>query len=352
MQLDLGPTPLQPERPSPTDLTPTPVQEPLPEPGGAYAALKTALAEQQPDLSGRLSDDQERVLIAAGALSKAGQTLAPEAADQYAARVLEASGSPSTDVRQDVEAARVLLRTAGTSEVAAGLGENLDGLVLAQETRREPAPAVGGLTREQVADFGFIPEQRQDELKEQAEGYVEAYAGDDQRGGVPRIDFVDLKDVLTDLKGRADLTDVEKAFVWSEIANGKGQAGNLEFYDERLAIDNRGVRSELVDSWRAWNTPAHLVATFRDGYHGFGSPDGDPPGMGHQSEAEARQTIWEKEDGPFGLRSRLAGANPGDAAASQALVAAFHAYRDAPEGQRFDAFADIWTERVIAPQFR
>lgn len=332
----------------------------LPDPAVATEALTDRLDAAAPGIN----RDQASVLVAASALMAARET-GHERPDAYAASVVAALGAG--DSRQTVALAQSYLDGGGT--VPEALGAALHSRDLLAQT-----PSVGDLSGTQRADFSLISDARRQELDQSARDYVRSYAdGDVQRvngdfidlgvggaGGanvptretylVPRIDFVDLKNILEDLMGRTDMGDIDKAYVWNQIASAKGQAGLVEYDNAQVHIENRGVRDYLLDDhWtREWNTSNHTVVPFTDGYHGFGNPNGREPGMGYVSEADAYNRIQQHEEGwILGL-----GANPGDRHASMATVAAFHAWRDAPEGQRFNAFAQTWIEGVIDPNLR
>lgn len=237
-----------------------------------------------------------------------------------------------------------------------------DGVSIARAGSR----TINGLTREQAADFTLIPSARRADLRTKAwEEFVEVYAHGDtyrvhdiengiQRGyeDIPQLDFVDLRNIMRDLEGRTDMTDLEKAFVWSEIADAKGVGGVLGYENARLHITNRGVQRDLIDSHsifgfggRAWNTPSHTVVPFHDPVHGFGALEpGRYIGYAYDSLPEAMERIEEAE--------AHFGGNPGDVNASIASTRAFHAWRDAPEGQRFSAFADTWIREIVHPDFQ
>ncbi len=308
-----------------------------------------------------------------------------EKAKAYAAEVVGSlDGSP--DPAKTVDAALSYIigsgaRIYGSGARIYGSGARIDegGTPGGLDGAREPdqllaqVPLVRGLSRTERADFTLISDSRQQELNVTARNYILAYAdGDVQRvnGGfvdqglgasgaatlpqretylVPRIDFVDLKDILEDLMARTDMGDIDRAYIWSQIVSAKGDSKTTEYENAQVYIDNRGVRDYLRDSHptREWQTPNHLAVSFEDGYHAFGNGDSNSPGMGFVGRAEAYNRIQEREAGGiFGI-----GANPGDRQASMVFVDAIHAWRDAQEGQRFNAFARAWINGAIDPNY-
>ncbi|MEM1116534.1 MAG: hypothetical protein AAF845_07995 [Bacteroidota bacterium] len=359
MSLDLSPTPEISRDVAPAALSPT-VERPLPDPGATHDAFRTALPETLPA-------EQGRILLAAGVLDAAEQQgLSPDAASGFAARVLEAGGDGSSSL---VEAGRQYRDGGGTIPADFPALDGVEGGVEIARGRGQGQPyRVNGLSRQEAADVSLIPEARQQDLADKAwNEYVLVYAHGDVyreytgRNGqrrvaeeMPQIDFVDLKNIVTHLASRGDMTDIEKAYVWSTIADWKGVGGNWEYSNDSLHIDNRGVRPELIDSHpgRAWNTPSHSVVPFHDPVHGFGAL---------QFESGAYGYIGYAYDSPTRAAERIREAethigswvdNPGDMNASIASVRAFHAWRDAPDGQRFDAFARTWVNEVVDPAFR
>jgi hypothetical protein len=99
------------------------------------------------------------------------------------------------------------------------------------------------------------------------------------------------------------------------------------------------------DPGRALNTPNHSHVGFSDGAHGFGYRhgviDNDNRGLGYLSRGGAYEAIRQRET--------LGGVyvNSGDQRASEAMVDAFHAFRDAPKGHQFEAFANMWVQRFV-----
>ena len=314
-----------PAQPAPADLgTDRPT---LPSPSEALPALRNRLDASLPP-------EQASTLVAASALTAVGD----DRASGYAADVVRALGLPDIDPAATVAAARSYLD---------GGGAVPDGL---DEAFREPVTLAQSLslTRVQRADFSLIAPDRQAALGAYAEDLVLSRAtpvGSQSPRAIqrpPQIDYYDLRDILIEIRDNPNVGDLEKAYVWNEVAQMKGNAGLTGYSNARVTIVNNGIDPDLIDDHpgRAWNTSNHAVVPFTDGYHGFGGN-----GMGNVTWPDAVQRIRDHERGiVFGI-----GANPGDAEASMASVAAFHAWRDAPQGDgyRFREFADAWIRGVM-----
>ncbi len=199
-------------------------------------------------------------------------------------------------------------------------------------------------------NFDRIEQLRQMYLHEQAMRYIRA--GDiDPRTPEPTLDYNSFAGILDHLSARSDLNDLEKAFVWSSVADRKGRADNVRngFIDGDYSISLGGSKDEIRDSQplRAWNTPNHSVLSFRDGYHGFGNPTpGEHQGLAWLDRDEANRRIRNHESF-FGVSL-----NDGDIQASTRLVAAFRQYREADWGGKFEAFADEWQIQMLETRGR
>jgi hypothetical protein len=194
-------------------------------------------------------------------------------------------------------------------------------------------------------DFGRINNNRRMYLDEQATRYIAA--GDTEPLTEARsLDYNSFAGILNHLSDRRDLNDLEKAYVWSSIADRKGQADNWKngFQNGEYSISLDGSKDEIHDSQpgRAWNTPNHSVLSFADGYHGFGNPTpGDHQSLAYLDRDEANRRIRNHES--F-LGVSL---NDGDIQASQRVVAAFRQYRTADWGDKFEAFANEWNIQML-----
>lgn len=194
-------------------------------------------------------------------------------------------------------------------------------------------------------NFDRIDQYRQMYLNEQAMRYIRA--GDtDPTTPAPSLDYNSFAGILNHLSDRNDLNDLEKAFVWSSIADRKGQANNwtnrFENGDYSISLD--GSKDEIRDSqpFRDWNTPNHSVLSFRDGYHGFGNPTpGDNQSLAYLDRDTANQRIRDHES--FGGVSL----NDGDIQASMRVVAAFRQYRTSDWGDKFESFANEWQTQML-----
>lgn len=228
-----------------------------------------------------------------------------------------------------------------------------------------PGPS-GIATNQSPVNFRAIPADRKAQLDGRAEGLINQYASSrsDPRvspNGMPlndpnhvRLDYNSFKNILTDLKNDRSMSDNEKAYVWSKIADAKGSPtplGGHQGGSYRPSIN--GANPAIVDSeafgLRRNDTPSHSVVSFNDGVHGFGSHDGRP-GMGYYTRSAAYHRIddYETQSFPRGILSPPFGYNAGDANASKGMVDAFHAYRDAATGHKFEAFANTWIDRMVA----
>jgi hypothetical protein len=194
-------------------------------------------------------------------------------------------------------------------------------------------------------NFDRIDQHRQMYLNEQAMRYIRA--GDtDPTTPAPSLDYNSFAGILNHLSGRNDLNDLERAFVWSSIADRKGQADNWQnrFVDGDYSIALNGSKDEIRDSqpFRDWNTPNHSVLSFRDGYHGFGNPHpGESQSLAYLSRDEANRRIRDHES-ILGVNL-----NEGDIQASTRLVAAFRQYREADWGSKFESFASEWQIQML-----
>jgi hypothetical protein len=253
---------------------------------------------------------------------------------------------------QDTANRELLIADAGASVNARGG----DPTLLAQRTTQP-----GIVTTQSPVNFNAIPADRKADLNNRAEQLIDQYAASraDPRvapNGTPLpehhhrvLDYNSFKNILTDLKNDRSMSDNEKAYVWSEIADQKGSSSPTSpftgfsggTYRPSINGSNPDVRDSDLGGLRARDTPGHTVLSFQDSYHGFGAG-----GMGYQTRDAAWARIADHET-PRGLTSPL-GFNRGDANASMAMVDAFHAYRDAPTGHKFESFANQWIAGIVA----
>jgi hypothetical protein len=206
------------------------------------------------------------------------------------------------------------------------------------------AQARGGGLPDSV-NFGRIEHYRRMYLEDQATRYINA-ADTDPSTRQRSLDYNSFAGILNHMAGRNDLNDLEKAFVWSTIADRKGEASNLDnrFLNGHYSISLDGSKDEIRDSQplREWNTPNHSVLSFMDGYHGFGNPrPGENQSLAYLDRDEANRRIRDHES--F-LGVNL---NEGDIQASTRLVAAFRQYRTSDWGDKFEAFANEWQIQML-----
>ena len=163
------------------------------------------------------------------------------------------------------------------------------------------AQARGGLP--DSVNFGRIDNDRRMYLDEQATRYIAA--GDtDPRTPARSLDYNSFSGIINHLAERRDLNDLEKAYVWSSVADRKGQADNMRnsFQNGEYSISLDGSKDEIRDSqpMRAWNTPNHSVLSFADGYHGFGNPTpGENQSLAYLSRDDANRRIRDHESIPL-----------------------------------------------------
>lgn len=194
-------------------------------------------------------------------------------------------------------------------------------------------------------NFSRIDSDRRMYLDEQATRYIAA-SDTDPKTPARSLDYNSFAGILNHLSDRRDLNDLEKAYVWSSVADRKGQADNWKngFQNGEYSISLDGSKNEIHDSQpgRAWNTPNHSVLSFADGYHGFGNPTpGENQSLAYMSRDDANRHIRDHES--F-LGQSL---NDGDIQASQRVVAAFRQYRTSDWGDKFEAFANEWNIQML-----
>jgi len=160
------------------------------------------------------------------------------------------------------------------------------------------------------------------------------------------LSHADIGNILDDMRDIDTLSDIEKAYVWSVLAENKeggswilGKGGEEGEY----IINNDGVNPDVIDSaiFNADATQIHTVVEFTDNYHGrMGGKAGD------NGAAEAEIENTEKGRGfPRWWRIPRLSPNEGDANASLAMVDAFRGFREGG----YDEFADRWQDNMLAP---
>ena len=190
-------------------------------------------------------------------------------------------------------------------------------------------------------DFSGIPEWRREQLTKQAGDLIKAYnEGDPPGTGDGKVSFTDLSKMMKDVAARPDLTEVEKARLWSDVRIG------LQKND--VTIDDSDEKPEMIDSWKGSGDPWHAIITLDDGYHGnrlinMNEKDASQAIQDHENGAEAdkmpfpRNLIWR------GAKAVL-GVNTGDINASEGTLRALRAYRS---GGTFQHYADAWEKEFV-----
>lgn len=191
-------------------------------------------------------------------------------------------------------------------------------------------------------DFSKIPEWRKEQLKERAGPLIEKYTEGKTPDGKPdgKISFNDVASMMKDVAGMEDLTEVEKARLWSDV--------RIALQKNDVDILDADEKPEMIDSWKGESDPWHAIITMDDGYHGNR--------LINMSAEDASKAILEHEDGTEpSSRSLmgeirwqgamfLLGINKGDINASEGTLRALRAYR---ENGTFQAYADAWKSEFV-----
>lgn len=184
-----------------------------------------------------------------------------------------------------------------------------------------------------------ISKVRQAQLSELHRELVDQYLENGE------LSHSDIGEILDDLRDMDTLSDVEKAYVWTELADNKEEGAWIIIGGSEgdYVINNGGVNPDVIDSafFNGDATQVHTVVGFTDGYHGrMGGITGD--------NGAAEIEIEEHEAGrglPRWMGIPRYSPNEGDANASNATVDAFRGFRE----DGFDKFADRWQDNMLAP---
>jgi peptidoglycan hydrolase-like protein with peptidoglycan-binding domain len=187
-----------------------------------------------------------------------------------------------------------------------------------------------------------IPDWRRQQLRnvgyELINRHGEGRVGDPNNR--PTLDFRDFGNILTELARRPDMTELEKAYAWTFIANAKGEAtlDHRGFLNGQYDVSLEGMPDAVADShpFRRSNSPNHIVLGFSDGYH---APLGNMSPEAAREEIESHESITIPFGGP---RINL---NPGDAEASRRTGEAFRSFRE----DGFAGFAQTWNRNFVVP---
>ena len=139
------------------------------------------------------------------------------------------------------------------------------------------------------------------------------------------MDYRDLGRMLREIASWKNMTNTEKAYLWSEVATKRRK---------ELTIVNDYVPRAVIDSRSPENTANHIVLPFGDGYHG--------PMAAMSDEEALRRIIAHESISIFNIINF--NMNPGDTEASIRMVRTFRA-----AFVSFEAFAEAWNANFVEP---
>jgi RHS repeat-associated protein len=155
------------------------------------------------------------------------------------------------------------------------------------------------------------------------------------------VTFTDIGDILDNIANTPDLTELERAYVYNQIAYSLGPHGSKFRLSFMATYD---LSKEYWDSYRTWTTIYHVLAPLGDPYHGS---------LGMMCPADAERTIWayERQEGGPKVQNAVRTLNQlfpdsvpsincGDINASRAMATVMRAYIN--NGFKFKTFAETW----------
>ena len=195
------------------------------------------------------------------------------------------------------------------------------------------------IERSQAA-FEAIPPERQDKLFEIRDDLVKTHGEHTTNPTLHQLPFYVLNhnevgDLLIDLAANNDLTNDEKAYVWSHFSY------NTRSEDQRYVLTAGGADPLVVndDSRGSDNTSNHTIVSFTDDYHG---------GLVDLSLEDAESAIVSKESS---YESRIVALlvwngdlNEGDVNASYRQIQALKVFNETGD---FSAFAEEWKHQFL-----
>lgn len=193
-------------------------------------------------------------------------------------------------------------------------------------------------------NFSSIPEWRLKQFNETAYKMIESRMVGLRPDGGPdgMISFNDCADMMKEISKMTDLTEVEKARLWSEVRN--------VMQERAVPILDADEQTDKIDSWKGSRDPWHALITMNDGYHGNTLINQSPEKASqairaHEEGAETKNMGWW---GAFkwNAAKTIFGTNTGDINASEGQLAALRAYRS--EGT-FAAYAAEWERQFVRP---
>jgi hypothetical protein len=242
-----------------------------------------------------------------------------------------------------------------------------ESLTSPSSARAQAAPAKDTLLANQPAvvlpldpALGLSP-QRRDELNQRAQRLIDKYsdrtvmitANSESVGGahrqllngarsLPELDYHDIGHILNDIAADTALSEPDKAYLWTRIADGKLTPDlGLQRPHALYVTSNQGARPEVIDTNRPADSPNHAFVGFDDRYHGRLAM--------RPSLSDSLAGIREHEENEGGVPGRLARSTPfwhfneGDVNASTRTVEALRAYRTGG----FAAFAAAWNRGFV-----
>ena len=319
----------------------SPERSNIPDPKNAPEAF-TDWAKGQIDDS--LPDDIGRILVVASELSKGS----PEHARAVAAAL-------SPDAPGTLEAAAKTYLEGGGAVREKVVPEHTESSPQSEELVAQAMISRGdidrGLSRDQRADFSQILDEREQYLEGEARSYILTQSAGKTHGGLPSIDYNDLADILQDLDNRTGLTDLEKAYVWNEIASAKGEPGRFGYVDAEVHISGNGLDNSRRSSVPGLGWFDNALVRFDDPVLAYGSPPNSyqsPPTYDDVRPPSLGFLLGESADAFIEVQSRTGIVpNPGAENALRGSDLAFGAW----EVGGFSAFTAAW-RAIFVPSTR
>lgn len=191
-------------------------------------------------------------------------------------------------------------------------------------------------------DMSNIPDWRQEQIKAKAGPLIDKYTEGAQPNGSPDgvISFNDVASMMKDVSKMDDLTELEKARLWSDI--------RIKLQKDSVPMIDADEIPEMKDTWKGISDPWHAIITMNDGYHAnrlvnMSEEDASKAIMAHEDGSEAhkkslpRSILWHGAMIVYGI-------NQGDINASEGTLRALREYRS---NGTFEAYADAWKENFV-----
>lgn len=180
-------------------------------------------------------------------------------------------------------------------------------------------------------DFSGIPDWRARQLDTAAQQLIERYYNVDEE-----MSFRDVSNIMKDISKREDLTEVEKARMWTSVHH--------QMRSNDLSIDDSDEKPQMIDSWKGSWDPWHAMIGLNDGYHA--------DQLINMSREDASRAIFEHEDAKEGddagftwqAARFVLGRNEGDINASEGQL---EALRELRSKGTFAAYAAEWERQFV-----